>query len=67
MAMLMHGSLTASVRLFDPIGISGTAIVTYNLTLGGALWLIVAIAALVDRKNLAKRSLADGRFDPMSV
>src|SRR5581483_6673828 len=59
MAMLMHGSLTASVRLFDPIGISGTAIVTYNLALGGAFWLIVAVTAIVDRRNLVKQPRAE--------
>ena len=41
-AMLMHASLTASVRIFDPIGISGAPIVIYNLTLGAVLWLVVA-------------------------
>jgi uncharacterized protein len=45
-AMLMHASLTASVRIFDPVPISGAPIILYNLTLGVALWGIVAIVAI---------------------
>jgi uncharacterized protein len=45
-AMLMHASLTASVRIFDPVPISGTPIVLYNLVLGVALWGIVAAVAI---------------------
>lgn len=44
-ALLMHASLTASVRIFDPIGIAGRPIVTYNLMLGVVLWLVVAVLA----------------------
>jgi membrane protease YdiL (CAAX protease family) len=45
-AMLMHATLTASVRIFDPVPISGLPIVAYNLALGASLWGIVAIAAI---------------------
>jgi len=45
-AMLMHASLTASVRIFDPVPISGLPIVVYNLVLGAALWGIVAAVAV---------------------
>jgi uncharacterized protein len=45
-AMLMHASLTASVRIFDPVPISGAPIVLYNLVLGIALWGIVAAVAI---------------------
>jgi len=51
-AMLMHASLTASVRIFDPIGIAGAPIVTYNLVLGAALWLIVAAVVAAHRGRL---------------
>jgi membrane protease YdiL (CAAX protease family) len=44
-AMLMHASLTASVRIFDPVPISGWSIVLYNLVLGAALWAVVAAVA----------------------
>jgi membrane protease YdiL (CAAX protease family) len=39
--MLMHAALTASVRIFDPIVISGTPILIYNGTLGVVLWIAV--------------------------
>jgi len=42
-AMLMHASLTASVRVFDPIGISGTQILIYNLGLAAVLWTTVVV------------------------
>lgn len=42
-AMLMHASLTASVRIFDPLGISGVPLITYNLVLAAALWVAVAV------------------------
>jgi membrane protease YdiL (CAAX protease family) len=44
-AMLMHASLTASVRIFDPIGLSGRPMLIYNLGLGVVLWLIAATVA----------------------
>lgn len=45
LAMWMHASLTASVRIFDPVPISGWSIVLYNLVLGAALWAVVAAVA----------------------
>jgi membrane protease YdiL (CAAX protease family) len=45
LAMWMHTSLTASVRIFDPEPISGWSIVLYNLVLGAALWAVVAAVA----------------------
>lgn len=47
LAMWMHASLTASVRILDPVPISGWSIVLYNLVLGAALWVIVAAVATV--------------------
>jgi hypothetical protein len=40
--MLMHAALTASVRIFDPLAISGAPILVYNLALGAVLWIVVA-------------------------
>lgn len=45
-AMLMHASLTASVRIFDPVPISGAPIVVYNFVLGIAFWCVVAAVAI---------------------
>jgi membrane protease YdiL (CAAX protease family) len=50
-AMLMHASLTASVRVFDPIEISGVPILIYNLALAAVLWLVVT--ATVGRSGSA--------------
>jgi membrane protease YdiL (CAAX protease family) len=36
--MLMHAALIASVRMFDPLAISGVPILIYNLALGAVLW-----------------------------
>jgi membrane protease YdiL (CAAX protease family) len=47
LAMLMHGALTASVRILDPIGIEGRALTLYNAAMGGAIWLVVGVVALV--------------------
>jgi len=46
LAMSMHASLTASVRIFDPVPISGWPIVLYNLVLGAAFWAVVAAVAI---------------------
>ncbi|HEX4953361.1 MAG TPA: CPBP family intramembrane glutamic endopeptidase [Thermoanaerobaculia bacterium] len=48
-AMAMHASLTASVRIFDPLAIAGLPLVTYNLVLGGVLWGVVGGIGLVRR------------------
>ena len=53
LAMLMHARLTASVRIFDPVPISGVPIVLYNLTLGIALWGIVAAVAMTPPQGSA--------------
>jgi hypothetical protein len=45
-AMLMHASLTASLRILDPVPISGAPILIYNLLLGAALWVVVAVVAV---------------------
>lgn len=42
-AMLMHASLTASVRIFDPLTISGAPLLTYQLLLAALLWVAVGV------------------------
>jgi membrane protease YdiL (CAAX protease family) len=44
--MLMHGALTASVRIFDPLAISGVPILIYNGALGAVLWIVVLAVIL---------------------
>ena len=41
-AMLMHVSLTASIRILTPVGIEGVPIYIYDFVLAAALWLVVA-------------------------
>lgn len=60
-AMLMHASLTASVRIFDPLAISGVALLTYNLVLAAALWVVVAAVAVANRGQLERRKVGQGR------
>ena len=48
-AMLMHASLTASVRIFDPLAISGVPLLTYNLALAAVLWVVVAGVTAANR------------------
>jgi membrane protease YdiL (CAAX protease family) len=47
-AMLMHASLTASVLVLDPAGITGTALLMYLFALAAATWMTVAIVAVGD-------------------
>jgi membrane protease YdiL (CAAX protease family) len=41
-AMLMHVSLTASIRILTPVGIEGVPIFIYDFVLAAALWVVVA-------------------------
>jgi len=60
-AMLMHASLTASVRIFDPLVISGVPLLTYNLVLAAALWVAVAVVAVVNRGQLERGRVGQTR------
>ena len=51
--MLMHATLTASVRIFDPIAISGVPILIYNLALGALLW--IAMVAVIFSRSISER------------
>ncbi len=46
LAMLMHASLTGSLRVLDPIGNVGREVLTFNAALGAACWGVVAVVAL---------------------
>ncbi len=52
--MLMHAALTASIRVFDPLAISGAPILIYNLALGAVLW-IAAVAVILSRSVSERR------------
>jgi hypothetical protein len=57
MAMFLHAALTASVRIFDPLAISGVPILIYNLALGAVLW--IAVVPLVFSSSVSVRNPAD--------
>jgi uncharacterized protein len=59
-AMLMHASLTASVRILDPVGISGMRLLTYNLALAAALWGAVALVVVSRRRSTGRDPAGTG-------
>ncbi len=61
-AMLMHTSLTASVLILGPVAISGLPLLTYDLVLAAALWVIVAAVAVANGGQLSRQPLR-GRVD----
>lgn len=59
-AMLMHMSLTASIRIFTPVPNEGIALFVYEFVLAAALWLVVAAVAVVNRGPIARQPLSKG-------
>lgn len=51
LAILMHLSLTAGTIILEPLGISGTALVTLDLATSGVWWGAVAAVAVADRQS----------------
>jgi CAAX protease family protein len=47
--MLMHVSITTSLLILNPIGLSGLNLVIYSFALAAAVWTVVALVALVNR------------------
>jgi membrane protease YdiL (CAAX protease family) len=56
-AMLMHVSLTASMLILGPLAISGVPLLTYNLVLAAALWIVVATVAVANGGQLSRPAL----------
>jgi len=56
-AMLMHVSLTASIRILTPVGIEGVPIFIYDFVLAAALWVVVAAVAVANRRQLSRQPL----------
>jgi membrane protease YdiL (CAAX protease family) len=54
-AMLMHLSLTTSLLALNPIGISGTHLVTYSFAFAAVMWVIAGVVALLDRRGKASQ------------
>jgi membrane protease YdiL (CAAX protease family) len=53
-AMLMHVSLTASIRILTPVGNAGMAIFIGDFVLTAALWVIVAAVAVANHGQLSR-------------
>jgi uncharacterized protein len=55
-AMLMHASLTASTLIFSPLA-TGVALLTWNLVLAAALWVVVGALAAANGGHLSQQPL----------
>jgi len=56
-AMLMHVSLTASIRIFTPVGNGGVPLFIYDFVLAAALWVVVAAVVVANGEQLSRQSL----------
>ena len=56
-AMLMHVSLTASTLILQPLDVAGMRVVTYDLVLTAALWLLIAALAMANGRQLSRPPL----------
>jgi membrane protease YdiL (CAAX protease family) len=56
-AILMHVSLTASVRILSPLALSGVALLTSAFVMAVAWWVVVAVVALVNRGQFSRQPL----------
>jgi hypothetical protein len=52
--MLMHASLTASIRIIGRPGISGTALLTSSFVLAAAWWVVVAAVTATHREQITR-------------
>jgi hypothetical protein len=48
-AMLMHVSLTASLLILNPAGISGMTLLAFSFVLAAAVWAVVAAVVVAGR------------------
>lgn len=53
LTMVMHASLTASVLILDPSGMSGTILLAYGFALAAAVWSVVALLVVVNRWSMS--------------
>ena len=54
-AMLMHASLTASLLILNPVGISGARLLAYSFALALALWVVVAGVVVTAARRLSQQ------------
>ena len=60
LAMLMHVSLTASIRILSPVPNMGVSLLIYDFVLAVALWAIVAAVAVAYRRPIAHQPFPQG-------
>jgi uncharacterized protein len=56
-ATLMHASLTASTLILQPLDVTGMRVVTYDLILTAALWLLSVALATANGWQLSRQLL----------
>ena len=56
-AMIMHGSLTASARILFPPGMAGARLLAFDFVWVTALCVVIAAIAVTDRRQLSRRPL----------
>ena len=56
-AVLMHVSITASLLILNPLGISGVHLLAYSFALAAAVWIVVAVVAVVGRGRFRSQPL----------
>jgi CAAX protease family protein len=57
LAMLMHTSITASLLLLNPLGISGAHLAIYSFVLAAAFWIVVGIVVVIGRERIRPKEL----------
>lgn len=55
--VLMHVPIVVDQFVLKPAGISGVALLTHLLVFGAALWVVVAVIAVVNGRQLSQQSL----------
>jgi membrane protease YdiL (CAAX protease family) len=60
-AMLMHVSLTASLLILNPIGISGANLLVFSFAFAAAVWVVVVVIASRRGWHLVRRPLRSSR------
>jgi CAAX protease family protein len=55
--MLMHASLTATTLILQPLAIAGDPLLTYDLILAAAMWIVVAAVAAAKRGQFSRQLL----------
>jgi uncharacterized protein len=56
-AILMHTSLTASIRIFNPLPNQGVPLLVYEFVLAAALWAVVGVVAVASHGHLSRAPL----------